>query len=142
MTADIALTDDIALCQSLRRTVFIEEQGVSAADEVDGKDATARHLLAMLGGQPVGTARLLTSGTTGKIGRVCVLAGARGHGIGAALVRAAVAVFRADPGIAVALLGAQTHAIGFYERLGFRATGPIYSDAGIPHRDMILPLRG
>ena len=142
MTAAIALTGDIATCQSLRRMVFIEEQGVSPADEVDGKDATARHLLATLQGNPVGTARLLTDGTTGKIGRVCVLAGARGQGIGAALVRSGVAVFRTDPGIAFALLGAQTHAIGFHERLGSRATGPVYDDAGIPHRDMILPLRG
>jgi predicted GNAT family N-acyltransferase len=141
MIPSISLTDDIATCQALRRIVFIEEQGVSIADEVDGKDAAARHLLALTDGRPVGTARLLTDGTTGKIGRVCVLADARGQGIGAALVRAAVEVFRADPGIAVAILGSQTHAIGFYERLGFRATGPVFDDAGIPHRDMILPLR-
>jgi predicted GNAT family N-acyltransferase len=142
MTASITLTGDIATCQSLRRVVFIEEQGVSVADEVDGKDASARHLLAITAGRPVGTARLLTDGASGKIGRVCVLADARGQGIGAALVRSAVEVFRADPGIAFALLGSQTHAIGFYERLGFHATGPVYDDAGIPHRDMILALRG
>ena len=26
----------------------------------------------------------------------------------------------------------------FYERLGFVAEGPVYDDAGIPHRDMVL----
>jgi predicted GNAT family N-acyltransferase len=142
MTPTITLTDDIGACQALRRTVFIEEQGVSVADEVDGKDAEARHLIAVADGHPVGTARLLTDGTTGKVGRVCVLAKFRGQGIGAALVRAAVEVFRADPDLSFALLGAQTHAISFYQRLGFRATGPVYEDAGIPHRDMILALRG
>jgi len=35
-----------------------------------------------------------------------------------------------------AVLGSQTHAIGFYERLGFTPFGPEYDDAGIPHRDM------
>mgnify|MGYP002653135186 CR=1 FL=1 len=35
---------------------------------------------------------------------------------------------------------AQTHALGFYERLGFVAFGPVYDDAGIPHRDMQLAL--
>ena len=38
------------------------------------------------------------------------------------------------------MLGAQTHAIGFYEKLGFTAFGPEYLDAGIPHRDMDRPL--
>lgn len=44
------------------------------------------------------------------------------------------------PGVTRAKLGAQTHAIGFYERLGFAAYGPEYDDAGIPHRDMALEL--
>jgi ElaA protein len=80
------------------------------------------------------------SGSTGKIGRVCVLPEVRGTGLGAALVRAAVARLRTVPGVTLAKLGAQTHAIGFYERLGFVATGPEYPDAGIPHRDMVCPL--
>jgi len=37
-------------------------------------------------------------------------------------------------------LGAQVHALGFYERLGFTAVGPVYQDAGIAHRDMVLAL--
>ena len=140
MTATIARTTDIATCLGLRHTVFTLEQGVSPADEVDDRDGDAIHLLAMLGGRPVGTARLLTDGATGKIGRVCVLPDQRGTGLGAALIRAAVTEFRAMPGIAAVKLGAQIHALGFYHRLGFAATGPVYSDAGIDHRDMLLML--
>lgn len=136
----IAPTRDIATCRTLRRVVFIEEQGVSEADEVDGLDEGAIHLLATLDGAPVGCARLLVQGETGKVGRVCVLAQARGTGLGAALMRAAVEEFRKLPGITQVKLGAQTHALGFYERLGFAAFGPEYMDAGIPHRDMVLPL--
>ncbi len=136
----IAPTRDIATCRALRRKVFIEEQGVSEADEVDDLDDQAIHLLATEGGVPLGSARLLTYGETGKVGRVCVLPQARGTGLGAALMRAAIAEFRKLPGITRVKLGAQTHALGFYERLGFTATGPEYLDAGIPHRDMILPL--
>ena len=139
MTLEIGLTQDLETCLAIRRVVFIEEQGVSLADEVDGRDGEAEHLLAVLDGQPVGTARMLAKGETGKIGRVAVLAGARGKGIGAALIRAAVDRLRAR-GLRVAKLGAQTHALGFYEALGFRAEGPVYDDAGIPHRDMTLPL--
>lgn len=140
MTVTIAVTRDIAACRRLRRAVFIEEQGVSEADEVDDLDAVATHLLARDAGMPVGTARLLVAGDTGKIGRVCVLKTARGAGLGAALIRAAVTAFRGMPGITEVKLGAQTHALGFYERLGFAATGPEYIDAGIPHRDMVLRL--
>lgn len=140
MSLVIARTDDIAACRRLRRIVFIEEQGVPEADEIDDKDGEAIHLLALQDGVPVGSARLLRMGATGKIGRVCVLAAHRGGGLGAALIRAAVAEFRALPGITDVKLGSQTHAVGFYERLGFAAFGAEYLDAGIPHRDMILTL--
>lgn len=136
----ITETRDIATCRALRRTVFIEEQGVSEADEVDDKDDEAIHLLATLHGKPVGSARLLVLGDTGKIGRVCVLPEARNTGLGAALMRAAVDRFRTVPGVKKVKLGAQTHALGFYERLGFTAIGDEFDDAGIPHRDMVLPL--
>lgn len=136
----IAPTRDIATCRQLRRTVFIEEQGVSEADEVDDLDDQAIHLLATLDGVPVGSARLLTYGATGKVGRVCVLPAARGTGLGAALMRAAVDQFRAIPGVEKVKLGAQTHALGFYEGLGFVAVGDEFMDAGIPHREMVFTL--
>ena len=139
MSLEIELTDNIAACQRLRRIVFIEEQGVSEADEVDGLDDTALHLLALQDGEPVGSSRLLEKGDTLKIGRVCVLASQRGAGLGAALIRKAMDVGR-EKGFKRAMLGSQTHAIPFYERLGFVAFGPVYDDAGIPHRDMEAPL--
>lgn len=137
----IETTTDLETCRALRRTVFIEEQNVPEAEEWDGKDGEAIHLLARDAmGRPVGTARILIDGTTGKIGRVCVLPDQRGTGLGAALIRAALDHLRGRPGVTRAKLGSQTHAIPFYERLGFAAFGPIYDDAGIPHRDMALDL--
>lgn len=132
-------THDLDTCRALRRVVFIEEQNVPEAEEWDGLDSTALHLLACNDDTPIGTARLLLKGETGKIGRVCVLAEARGLGIGAALIRAGEALL-AKQGCTRAQLGAQCHAIPFYEKLGFTAYGPIYDDAGIPHRDMEKPL--
>ncbi len=136
----IEVTRDIATCRALRREVFIQEQGVSEADEVDGLDDTAIHLLAYVGDAPVGTARLLLKGDTGKIGRVCVRATARGTGLGASLIRAAIDVLRGQPAVTLATLGAQSHATGFYEKLGFRVVGDAFTDAGIPHREMVLDL--
>jgi predicted GNAT family N-acyltransferase len=136
----IAESRDITACRALRRVVFIEEQGVSEAEELDELDAEAIHLLAFWDGEAVGSARLLLGQGYGKIGRVCVLAEARGRGIGAALIRAAVARFRDVEGVAEVKLGAQSHALGFYRALGFEAYGPEYLDAGIAHRDMVIGL--
>ena len=134
----IAQTTDIATCRALRRTVFIEEQGVSKDDEVDDLDDLAIHLLAQLDGQAIGSARLIVLGDAGKIGRVCVLHDHRGAGYGAALIRAAIAHFRMLPQIRYAKLGAQLHAVQFYQALGFVAVGPVFDDAGIAHREMVL----
>ena len=140
MSLEVGLTDDLATCHALRRVVFIEEQQVPEAEEVDGRDHEALHLIAKNGVEPIGCARILVSGEIGKIGRVCVLRDHRGQGIGVALIAAALHVLRDLPGVAQAKLGSQTHAIGFYEKLGFRAVGPEYLDAGIPHRDMLRDL--
>lgn len=140
MSWTISQTQDLAACHALRRTVFIEEQGVSEAEEVDGRDAEALHVLATLDGVNVGCARMLVAGDTAKIGRVCVVKYARGTGLGAAIINACLDVAATQPGVTRAKLGAQTHALSFYEKLGFTAFGPVYDDAGIPHRDMERPL--
>ncbi|MDR5876454.1 GNAT family N-acetyltransferase [Halomonas sp. CUBES01] len=129
---DWALLGDIA--SGIRRVVFIDEQRVPQDEEWDGQDPACRHFLAYLNGQPVGTARLLPDG---HIGRVAVLAEARGAGIGGRLMDAAVAAAQRLGHRQVAL-SAQLHALAFYERLGFIAHGDEFMDAGIPHRDMTL----
>lgn len=132
----IETVQDLTDVHALRRAVFIEEQGIPEAEEWDDLDAVAQHLLATVAGTPVGTARLLTDGATGRIGRICVVPAQRGTGLGAALVRAGMKALSSQTGLTSIQLGAQTHAIGFYEKLGFRVCGPEYDDAGIPHREM------
>ena len=58
MKHDIIETTDLTHCHALRRTVFIEEQHVSEAEEMDGLDHEAIHLLATCDGTPVGTSPL------------------------------------------------------------------------------------
>jgi predicted GNAT family N-acyltransferase len=41
-----------------------------------------------------------------------------------------------EQGLAQVHLNAQSSALGFYERLGFRADGPEFDEVGIPHRRM------
>lgn len=140
MTFEISLTRDIEACLSVRRIVFIQEQGVTEAEEIDGLDAEALHILAAVDGVPMGTARILIDGATAKIGRVCVLSEQRGNGLGAAVMRKALEVCKSQKAVKRALLGSQIYALKFYEQLGFKAFGPIYLDAGIEHRDMEIAL--
>lgn len=128
-------TTDLAAVHALRRAVFIEEQGISEAEEWDDLDAQAIHLLALEGETSLGTARLFVEGATGKIGRVCVDRAARGTGLGKALIREGCTRLVAL-GCARVTLGAQVQAMPFYESLGFCVCGPVYDDAGIPHREM------
>jgi ElaA protein len=140
MTLHIGVSNDLASCHLLRRIVFIEEQGVPELEELDALDDSSIHFLATEEDLPIGTARMKIYGDTAKIGRVCVLQAHRGTGLGAAMIRAAIDQARKEPGVRFAKLGAQIHALGFYEKLGFKAQGPVYDDAGIDHRDMVLPL--
>ncbi|MGW5367937.1 GNAT family N-acetyltransferase [Streptomyces sp. NPDC004009] len=137
---------DREACFAVREEVFVVEQGVPQDIEYDAYDAVAVHVLAVReDGVPLGTGRLLhgdaaaakTGGdaSVGSLGRLAVARQARGLGVGAALVRAVEEAARAR-GLAAVDLHAQTHALGFYERLGYEAYGPQFPDAGIAHRAM------
>ncbi|AML50999.1 GNAT family N-acetyltransferase [Falsihalocynthiibacter arcticus] len=136
MTVAIEVTEDVATCIGLRMEVFVGEQGIPVEEEIDAYDDDAVHLLAVDENVPVGTARLLLLGDTGRIGRVCVVKSHRGTGLGAALITAGLTHFSTLEGVRRAYLSAQVQALGFYEKLGFLPYGPEYDDAGIPHRDM------
>lgn len=132
--------DSEALAEALtiRREVFINEQAVPEAEEMDGLEDVCAHLLALKAGEALATARLRRVTAGWKIQRVAVRATARGTGVGAAILRAAVdEIKRREPGAEI-LLDSQTHALEFYERLGFAAEGDEFLDAGIPHRRMRL----
>ena len=114
--------------------VFVVEQKVPEDEERDDWDETARHFLALVDDQPAATARALAK-TPGlmKIGRVAVRAPYRGTGLGARLMRAVEAEY---PGAAL-MLDAQLQALNFYAKLGYVPEGPVFDDAGIPHRRMV-----
>ena len=121
--------------RAIRHAVFVAEQGVAEDEEWDGEDEGSRHFLAEdAHGAPIGAARLLPSG---QIGRMAVLAPWRRHGVGAKLLAAAVDAAKRGSYPRI-FLEAQTHAVGFYERAGFVADGPVFVEAGIEHRRMEL----
>ncbi len=71
----------------------------------------------------------------GHIGRMAVLAAARGQGTGGAILEALMSRARAR-GMTQVVLNAQTHAAPFYARHGFAPCGEAFMEAGIPHVEM------
>jgi len=127
---------DRAPLERIRREVFVREQGIPESDEWDDEDATGVHVLATLNREPVGTGRL---NRAGKIGRIAVMSGLRGRGIGTQILRCLLQEARRH-GIREPFLHAQVQAVPFYERLGFSCQGGEFDEAGIPHVRMSLVL--
>lgn len=122
--------------RTVREAVFVEEQKISRMLEMDGRDQGCRHAIARDGdGSPIGTGRLLPDG---HIGRMAVLAGWRGQGVGGALLERLLEEARAQ-GQGRLVLNAQTHACEFYRRFGFIEEGAEFMEAGLPHQTMVRP---
>ncbi len=122
--------------RAVRTPVFIQEQLVTPEFEWDNIDATAVHVLASLNNEAIACLRIIDYH---KIGRMAVLKQYRGNGLGAALLLAAVAICKTH-GAQQITLSAQTHAIPFYEKCGFKVSSAVYQDLHIPHVDMRMEI--
>lgn len=127
----------------VREAVFVAEQGVAVEEELDEWDPRCLHAVAFnMLQKPVATGRLLpATGGRAHIGRIAVLEALRGRHLGQRIMRVleTVACARGDTCLE---LGAQLHARGFYESLGYRVTGPSFQEVGIPHVCMRKELGG
>jgi ElaA protein len=130
--AELTPFEVYALCR-LRVDVFVVEQECPYP-ELDGRDTEpgTLHLWAEEDGEVVATIRVLDDGASRAIGRVATATSARGRGLAARLVEEGIALCAGVP----VTLGAQAHLQGWYERFGFRVSGPGYVEDGIPHVPM------
>ena len=126
---------DFTLALSVRRRVFVEEQGVSLELEHDEIDATCVHVLAELAGQVVGTGRLVFDDSGARIGRISVLPHFRRRGIGSQLI-AALEAEASLAGFTEVTLHAQTYVQELYDKSGYAVSGPGFLEAGIEHLPM------
>jgi predicted GNAT family N-acyltransferase len=134
--SEVPWTSHRAALRYIRTTVFIDEQQVPQDEEWDEYDEVSAHFLAYDCDEPVACGRLMPSG---KVGRMAVLKPYRGAGYGMAILRAIERHARRHS-FASLYLHAQSHALGFYERGGYRAYGETFQEANIDHRAMRLDL--
>jgi putative N-acetyltransferase (TIGR04045 family) len=134
----------------IRHQVFVAEQGLfhtgpgagSDRDRHDDDPATI-HVVGLAGDVLCGTVRLYPLASPHgqwKGDRLAVLAGQRQHGLGAPLVRFAVAEAGARGGRQMEAF-IQPANVPFFQRLGWRRTGPPVIYAGIDHWRMVIALR-
>jgi len=117
----------------LRHRVFCVEQGVPKAEEIDGRDGEAVHLVAIdEGGRVVGTCRLLFANRTVQFSRLAVDSGVRRGGIATRLLGEAEREARVH-GARRIVLHAQTYARDLYLLAGYEERGRTFVEAGIEH---------
>jgi predicted GNAT family N-acyltransferase len=116
----------------LRERVFCVEQVVSTEADRDGRDPEATHIVAVDGGQVVGTCRLLFRGRVARLGRLAVEPDRRGAGIAAAILRESDVV-ALEQGAESISLHAQTYALQLYVDAGYEERGPAFTEEGIEH---------
>lgn len=122
----------------VRHIVFVEEQNVPLDEEIDEYEETSTHFVLYNDeGEPIGAGRFREVDHYGKIERICVLPSYRKLGAGK-LIMEKIIEFAKENGYSKIKLNSQTHAIPFYEKLGFVVTSGEFMDAGIPHKTMEL----
>jgi predicted GNAT family N-acyltransferase len=129
--------DEIIDHFALRKTIFIEEQGVREDLEMDGLDDQATLILAKMKAKPIGCARYRLLDHYVKVERVGVLQEFRGQGIGQAIMRFIEQEIASSSPVLTIKLHAQDHAIPFYHHLGYQDIGEPFYEAGILHQAMI-----
>lgn len=131
----ITSMDELEQALHIRRKVFVEEQGVPLEDEYDEfdkLDGKCDHILVYYNGEPVGTGRVRSVEGYGKLERICILQEYRKFGLGKVIIAKLEELAADRKDIKVKLHG-QTHAEGFYQKLGYETSSDVFMEDGIPH---------
>lgn len=121
-----------------RMAVFVVEQSCPYQD-IDGNDYTSHHLWLEDNGDIKAYLRLfkMENGMV-RLGRIITTE--RGKGYGAMLINEGIDVAKRLFAPHAIYIEAQSYAIGFYEKAGFKVCSEPFWDDGIPHVKMILKL--
>ncbi|MED0970447.1 GNAT family N-acetyltransferase [Bacillus paramycoides] len=126
---------DLETAFHIRKEVFVKEQGVPLEDEFDTFDRIGeecKHILVYYNELPVGTGRIRFVDGIGKLERISILKDYRKYGLGKVIIQALEEIARNKEANKVKLHG-QTHAEGFYKKLGYQTSSDVFMEDGIPH---------
>lgn len=147
----VSTPEELATHFRIRHQVFVVEQGLFRGPDDAGSgwdrdvhddDPATVHVVGLSDGVACGTVRLYPLPEVPgrwKGDRLAVLDGRRHHGLGAPLVRFAVATAAARGGREMEAY-IQPANVRFFEWLGWRPTGGLVTYAGIAHQRMLIDL--
>ncbi len=130
--------DELLKAFMVRAIVFIDEQNVAYAEEVDEHEHASLHILGEQDGEPIAAGRIRFLGEYAKLERICVRRPWRGKQLGQQLVRFMMATAQ-ERGFVKFKMHAQSHLTGFYGQFGFHVIGDLFYEANIPHYLMVKP---
>ena len=128
--------DELYEILKARCDIFVVEQNCPYP-EVDEFDKICRHIALFEGDKLLAYCRLLPEKSRfdkASVGRV--LATLRRRGYASEVMREALRYAFCEWSVESLVLDAQTYAIEFYEKLGFRVTSGEFLEDGIPHVQM------
>ncbi len=134
-TKKIMNEEELKIAFAIRKDIFVKEQGVPLDDEFDQYDklnGDCQHILVHYNEQPVGTGRIRFVDGVGKLERICILESFRKFGLGKNIIKALEEIAE-EQGASQVKLHGQTHAEGFYKKLGYRTSSDVFIEDGIPH---------
>lgn len=120
----------------IRNEVFVEEQGFR--DEFDDNDKKCLHIVLFDDDTPIATGRIFPESSSGKTytaGRIAVRKAYRGKNIGAEVMKLLENKAK-EQGAEILAVSAQCRARGFYEKMGYTASGEVYLDEYCEHIHM------
>ncbi len=128
--------DDLGKAFMVRAIVFMEEQQVAYAEEVDELEHSALHILGEEEGEPMAAGRIRFLGEYAKLERIAIRKAWRGRGLGHSLVEYMLDVAR-ERGFRKFKMHAQAHLVDFYGVHGFVPRGEMFQEAKIDHFLMV-----
>ncbi|MMZ49758.1 putative N-acetyltransferase YjcF [compost metagenome] len=135
-------SEELNIAFQIREEVFVKEQGVPLEDEFDEFDSLhgqCEHILVYFNEMPAGTGRIIIRDGIGKLDRISILKPYRQFGLGKLIVSSLEEIAKNKELSKVKLHG-QTHAEGFYHKLGYQTSSDIFMEDGIPHYLMVKDL--
>ena len=130
--SELSLTELYEILKA-RSQIFIVEQNMHCQD-IDGIDQKARHFFIEEDGNILAYLRAFYENESKNVVRIGrVLSITHGVGLGADIMRKAIEDIKKNMKCKKICLDSQKHAIGFYEKLGFKTVSSEFLEEGVIH---------
>jgi predicted GNAT family N-acyltransferase len=131
--------DDLMQVVAIRAAVYMAEQNCPFAEEFDGNDFTATHILALADGEPAGCIRLRYFADFVKYERVAIRREYRSSNVSDEMIRSSLEIIRRK-GFRTVYGHAAKNLVRYWQRWGFRPSDETIRFSGHDFVPIVLQL--